>query len=92
MNSCQRQYHHARKELQSLRAARPHPQSAPQPEQSTATSESPGSFYTYPENTAAAAPKPAPQPPARPVRAAETSTREATAAADAPCQAGFAQF
>src|SRR5580658_845745 len=32
MNSCQRQYHHARKELQALQAARPHNQTAPQPE------------------------------------------------------------
>jgi hypothetical protein len=57
MNSCQRQYDHARKELQALQAARPQPQTTRQPEPSTATSASPGSFYTP-------APNPAPHPPA----------------------------
>jgi hypothetical protein len=56
MNSCQRQYDHARKELQSLQADRPRPQTIPQPEESKTSSESPGSFYTAPKST--------PQPPA----------------------------
>jgi hypothetical protein len=58
MNSCQRQYHHARKELQSLRAARPRHQNTSQPEETTTTSDSPGSFYTNPIS-----PAPPPNPP-----------------------------
>jgi hypothetical protein len=70
MNSCQRQYLYARKELQALQAARPGHQNTPQPEETTATSESPGSFYTNLENAAAAAPKTAPQPQSSPAEAA----------------------
>jgi hypothetical protein len=81
MNSCQRQYHQARKELQALQAARPHSQNAPQPEETTTTSASPGSFYTNPENASPATPKTDPQPPAGPAVAAETANREAMAIA-----------
>jgi hypothetical protein len=73
MNSCQRQYHHARKELQALNAARPRHQNTPQPQEATTTSAFPGSFYTNPENAASAAPKTAPQPQATPAEAAHTS-------------------
>jgi hypothetical protein len=72
-NSCQRQYQQARKELQSLNAARTHHQNTPQPEETTTTSESSGSFYTDPESPVTAAPKPAPQPPARPAVAVNPS-------------------
>ena len=73
MNSCQRQYHHARKELQSLQVDRPHHQTTPQPEQSTTTSASPGSFYTNPENAAPPAARTAPEPEVSPAGAAYTS-------------------
>jgi hypothetical protein len=91
MNSCQRQYHHARKELRALQAARPHPQDTPQPQESTATSASSGSFYTNPENAATTAPKTAPQPPEIPAAVAETPNRQQTAATAAPHQANFGQ-
>jgi hypothetical protein len=83
MNSCQRQYHHARKELRALQAARPHRQNTPQPEETTTTSASPGSFYTNPENAATAAPKTAPQPASSPAAVAETPNRQQTAATGA---------
>jgi hypothetical protein len=56
INSCERHYHHARNALQALVADRP---DAPQPEESTTTSESPASFRTPPE-TPAPVPPPAP--------------------------------
>jgi hypothetical protein len=60
INSCERHYHHARKQLQALVAAGParsaDPQPAPQPEESTTASELPASFHTIPETTAAAPP------------------------------------
>jgi hypothetical protein len=91
MNSCQRQYHYARKELKALQAARPHNQNTPQPEETTTTSASPGSFYSNSESPSPASPKPAPQPSASPAVASETSTPEATAATSAPYQSNFGQ-
>jgi hypothetical protein len=91
MNSCQRQYQHARKELQSLNATRPRHQDTPQPEQSATTSDSPGSFYTNPENATTAAPKPAPPAMAGPAVSAETSTQQPMAAMGAPSQANSGQ-
>ena len=91
MNSCQRQYHHARKELQALQVDRPRRQTTPQPEETTTTSASPGSFYTNPENAATAAPKAAPQPPTSPAVADETPNRQQTAAQDVPLRANFGQ-
>jgi hypothetical protein len=91
MNSCQRQYQFARKELQALQAARPQPENPPQPEETTAASESPGSFYTNPENAAATAPKTAPQPPASPAGVAETPNGQQTAATEVPLLANFGQ-
>jgi hypothetical protein len=55
INSCERAYHRARKELQTLHAAPAEPTGAPQPEETTTTSESPGSFCTNLENAATAA-------------------------------------
>ena len=54
INSCERHYRNARKDLQEAQAARNQPQSTPQPKETTATCESPGSIRTYPENGAAA--------------------------------------
>jgi hypothetical protein len=91
MNSCQRQYQFARKELQALQAARPQPENPPQPEEATTTSESPGSFYTNAQSPATAAPKPAPQPAASPAETAETSNRQPVAVMGAPSQASSGQ-
>jgi hypothetical protein len=91
MSSCQRQYQQARKELQALQTVRPHHQNTPQPEETTTTSASPGSFYTNQESPANSAPKPAPQSPAGPAVAAETTNREAMTATAAPYQANLGQ-
>jgi hypothetical protein len=62
MNACQRQYHHARQELQAIRAARPAPRNNPQAEEATTTSAASGSFRTNLETAATSAPKTAPEP------------------------------
>ena len=49
INSCERHYHRARKELQAAQAGRGDSQTAPQPEEATTTSASPASFRTLPE-------------------------------------------
>jgi hypothetical protein len=87
MNSCQRQYQQACKELQALQATRPHPQDITQPEETSTTSESSGSFYTNPENAVGATPKTAPQPPARPA----DPVGQSTVATGAPSQANSGQ-
>jgi hypothetical protein len=87
MNSCQRQYDRARKELQSLNATRPPRQSNPQPEETTTTSESSGSFHTNPENQ----PKTAPQPLTHPAVSAEIPNRHPMASTAVPCQTNFGQ-
>jgi hypothetical protein len=55
INSCERHYHRARKELQAAQAVRRQPQPSPETEESTTTSESPASFRTPPAATAAVA-------------------------------------
>jgi hypothetical protein len=50
VNSCERHYHHARKQLQTAQAARADSQTSPQPEQTETTSESSASFRTNQEN------------------------------------------
>jgi len=57
INSCERHYRNARKDLQEAQATRNQPQTTPQPQETTTTSEFPGSIRTSPENTATAAPK-----------------------------------
>src|SRR5580698_7503416 len=56
MNSCQRQYLYARKELKALQATRSRHENTPQPVETTTASKSPGSFYTNPIS-------PSPNPP-----------------------------
>jgi hypothetical protein len=68
MNSCERHYRNARKDLQEAQASRAQPQVAQekiasQPEAAKTTSESPGSIRTSPESAAATAPKLPPNPP-----------------------------
>ena len=56
VNSCDRQYRNARKELQEAQVARAHGLRPPQPEEVAATSESPASFRTSPETPETAVP------------------------------------
>jgi len=51
VNSCERSFHRARKELQEAQAARAHDLRTPQPAQNKTTSESPASFRTQPETS-----------------------------------------
>jgi hypothetical protein len=51
VNCCERNYHRALKQILALQAARDYAQPAPQPEGSTTTSESSGSFRTNPQST-----------------------------------------
>jgi hypothetical protein len=90
MNSCQRQYDRARKELQSLNPARFH-QSTPQPEETATTSESSGSFYTYPESPVIAAPKLPPDPPETAPAPAVAATAPSQPSVAASYQAGLGQ-
>jgi hypothetical protein len=69
VNSCERAYHRALKELVALQVARAHALRTAKPEETTTSSESPGSFRTNPETPAAEASpnpenhaKPAPPP------------------------------
>ena len=76
MNSCERHYRNARKDLQEAQATRAQEkiapqQIAPQPEAAKTTSESPGSIRTSPESPENPAPKTVPEPPASPVVAAQ---------------------
>jgi hypothetical protein len=48
VNSCERNYHRALKQLAALQVARAQAQPTPQPEESTASSKSPGSFRNNP--------------------------------------------
>jgi len=66
VNSCERSYHRALKEL----AARAHGRQTPQPEESKTTSEPSGSFRNYPNPPACEAPNP-PQAAPNPVPGAE---------------------
>ena len=86
MNSCERHYRNARKDLQEAQATRAQEkiapqQIAPQPEAAKTTSESPGSTRTSPESAAAAAPELHPNPlntvpaPARPSDASVITPR-----------------
>jgi hypothetical protein len=58
MNSCQRHYHQARKQLQIAQAERADALQDPQPEQFTTTSESSGPFYSNPISPACPPPNP----------------------------------
>jgi hypothetical protein len=58
VNSCERNYHRALKQLLALQVARAQPHPASQPEESTATSKSPGSFQQNPEPPITHAPNP----------------------------------
>jgi hypothetical protein len=58
VNSCERAYHRALKQLAALQVARAHADPASQPEESAATSESPGSFQQNPETPAPHVPNP----------------------------------
>src|ERR1700678_192347 len=49
INSCERHYRTAAKELQAAQAARADTQTTPQPEETITTSQFPGSFHTTPE-------------------------------------------
>jgi len=66
MNSCERHYRNARKDLQEAQAVRNQPQTTPQPEEAKTSSESPGSIRTSRENPATVAPRTAPASPACP--------------------------
>jgi hypothetical protein len=86
VNCCERNYHRALKAL----VASGHARSTAQPEESTTTSESPGSFRANPQTPAAAAPKAPPQPPANPVATVDglpPQHLEETAVLDASFQA-----
>jgi hypothetical protein len=90
INSCERHYRDAKRDLAAARHAR----HTPQPEESTATSESPGSIRTSPETAAAAAPKLPPNPPkaANPTAAlAEKPVERNMAPIASPPQADFAK-
>ena len=58
VNSCERNYHRALKELQRQQTARAKAVQSPQPEDSTTTSESSAPFRTTPQTVPAAAPNP----------------------------------
>jgi hypothetical protein len=79
VNCCERNYHRALKQLLALQVARAHSQPTPQPEDSTTTSESSGSFRRNPE-TAPAPPSDGPEFPANHAGAAwQTENREPNA-------------
>jgi hypothetical protein len=82
VNSCQRHYRNAIKELQALQVAPAEPATTPQPKATTTTSESPGSFCTNPET---AAPKAAPE-------AAGAVAKPSHPSADVPHYANSPQF
>jgi hypothetical protein len=69
INSCERNYHRALKDLRALAAAG----RAPQPEETATASESPASLCTEPEIAAAVAAKAAPQPPESPAATAKSA-------------------
>jgi len=83
INSCERHYRNARKDLQEAQAARAQPQTTLQPEESKTTCESAGSIRTSPENAATVAPKTAPEPPACAVAVAQQQTPPTAAAYNA---------
>jgi hypothetical protein len=58
VNSCERHYHRARKQLQTAQGARADSQTTAQPQQNTTTSESPASFRTNPQAAATAGLRP----------------------------------
>jgi len=98
INSCERHYRNARKDLQEAQAVRNQPQTTPQPEETKTASESSGSIRTNPENAATAAPKPSPNRPNTAPASAQPSGASADgpiepnqAAAAAPYQADFAK-
>jgi hypothetical protein len=99
VNSCERNYHRALKELVAAQMARAHASSASQPEGATTTSESSGSFRANPETPANAAHETAPEAAennAQPARASQEEVApefvEEMAAADASFQANSSQF
>jgi hypothetical protein len=61
INSCERHYRNAHKDLQAAQASRGDTIATPQPEEATPTSESPASFRTTPESNAPPAPNNAPE-------------------------------
>jgi hypothetical protein len=63
VNSCERAYHRALKELVALEVARTHALRTPQSEETTTSSESPGSFRTNPEHSQPKPQKPPRKPP-----------------------------
>jgi hypothetical protein len=74
VNSCERAYHRALKSLAALQAARSYAANAPQAEETTTSSESPGSFRTNAEASATEAPETAPFAAANPVLPAQPFT------------------
>jgi hypothetical protein len=99
VNSCERNYHRALKQLSVLHVARAHADSALQPEEATATSESPGSFRANPEAPANAVRKTAPEAAENHAQPAQGSEEEVARefveempAADASFQANSSQF
>jgi len=91
INSCERHYRNARKDLQEAQAIRNQPQTTPQPEQTTTTSESAGSIRTSPENAAATANKLPPNPPNAAPAPAKPSEASADEPVALPYQADFAK-
>jgi hypothetical protein len=67
VNSCERHYRNAHKQLQTAQAARADVIPTPQPEQSKTTSESPASFGASSQTPAPASPFAGPEAPANPV-------------------------
>ncbi len=63
VNCCERNYHRALKQLLALQAARDSAQPTPQPEDSTTTSQSSGSFRQSPQNPPTPAADPIQNPP-----------------------------
>jgi hypothetical protein len=74
VNSCERAYHRALKTLTALQVARTYAATTPQPEENTASSESPGSFCTNPEASATEAPETAPFAATNPILDSQPST------------------
>jgi hypothetical protein len=98
VNSCERAYHRALKELGALEVARTHALRTAQPEETTTSSESPGSFRTNPETPAPEASKaaaeaaPNPENHAKPAQpSVDGLLQQQTEAAPLTFQADFGQ-
>ena len=91
INSCERHYRNARKDLQAAQAARAEPLAATQPEETTTASESPASFRTSPENAVSAPPEMPQNPPYAAPAPADEPVERKMEATEVPYQADFAK-